>query len=95
MRQMLVITQLTRSVGNPEAWRIQWRAYEFQDYYPIPLTWRSFKLGCTDHDAPTAEAHCPCGAVVPVGAPGIVILGDFADAATGHIAEAHPGVRRA
>lgn len=91
MKTCIMIRELTREVGRPgKLFRTPFRAVEGVDHFPIPLSWRSFKLGASDYDIVSDEAYCPCGATVtPADDREYAMLGDFVDAAEAHIAEVH------
>jgi hypothetical protein len=99
MNRLLIITELTRAVGGwtPNGYgapaHVVFQASETQDYYPLPLSWRSFKLGSSDYDEAPDELYCPCGATVGLGDDWHV-LGDFVEAAEDHITTKHPEARR-
>jgi hypothetical protein len=68
-----------------------WGALEFWDYFPTPLTWRSFRVGESDYETGPDELTCPCGESIPWDASN---LGSAVALAEEHIAEKHSDVRQ-
>jgi hypothetical protein len=91
MKQALVITELQRTiVGGRKITMMP--SMGMVNHFPIPLSWRSFKVGSSEPDGPDNEVYCPCGDTICLG-DDYYVLGDFVEVAEKHIADKHPGVR--
>lgn len=98
MKQALVITELTRTVGigrQQRPYRSTFHPVMMTDYFPIPLSWESFRLNVSEYGVPVDEVICPCGVAVPLRYAGFqLVIADLVQAAEQHLGEEHPGIAR-
>jgi hypothetical protein len=83
--------ELTRELVGRH-YLVQFVPVDGVDYFPIKLTWESFRLGASDYDVNVDEQYCPCGASLDVEWP--PFLGEIVEGAQEHIEQAHPEVLR-